>query len=143
MCSSDLHWHVQPLTLPMGWLTVVCDTNGCGVGIHDRSLGLIAAAARGDLEAALPAEAALTPVFWAGPEPGSAWRALAMPSSCLKTQIFCISGARSLCFSRIHPAPMAAARALPPHAAAWTRQPKRQQAAAAQALGLQIGRAHV
>ena len=40
----------------MGSLTVVCGANGCGKSNLYRSLGLIAAAARGELVAALAAE---------------------------------------------------------------------------------------
>jgi predicted ATPase len=58
---------LQQLTLPLGGLTLVCGANGCGKSILYRSLGLIAAAARGDLVAALAAEGGLPAVFWAGP----------------------------------------------------------------------------
>ena len=54
--------------LPLGGLTLVCGANGCGKSNLYRSLGLIAAAARGDLVAALAAEGGLPAVFWAGPE---------------------------------------------------------------------------
>ncbi len=52
---------LQPLTLPLGaqphgGLTLVCGANGCGVCNLYRSLGLVSAAARGDLVAALAAE---------------------------------------------------------------------------------------
>jgi len=53
---------------PDGGLTLVCGANGCGKSNLYRSLGLIAAAARGDLVAALAAEGGLPAVFWAGPE---------------------------------------------------------------------------
>jgi len=46
----------------------VCGANGSGKSNLYRSLGLIAAAARGDLVAALAAEGGLPAVFWAGPE---------------------------------------------------------------------------
>ena len=59
---------LQQLTLPLGGLTLVCGANGCGKSNLYRSLGLIAAAARGDLVAALAAEGGLPAVFWAGPE---------------------------------------------------------------------------
>ncbi len=59
---------LQQLTLPLGCLTLVCGANGCGKSNLYRSLGLIAAAARGDLVAALAAEGGLPAVFWAGPE---------------------------------------------------------------------------
>lgn len=58
---------LQQLTLPLGGLTLVCGANGCGKSNLYRSLGLIAAAARGDLVAALAAEGGLPAVFWAGP----------------------------------------------------------------------------
>jgi predicted ATPase len=51
-----------------GSLTVVCGVNGCGKTNLYRALGLIAAAARGELVAALAAEGGLPAVFWAGPE---------------------------------------------------------------------------
>ncbi|MEI6616727.1 MAG: hypothetical protein WCL59_09145, partial [Cyanobium sp. ELA507] len=47
---------LQQLTLPLGGLTLVCGSNGCGKSNLYRSLGLIAAAARGDLVAELAAE---------------------------------------------------------------------------------------
>jgi predicted ATPase len=59
---------LQQLTLPLGGLTLVCGANGCGKSNLYRSLGLIAAAARGDLVGALAAEGGLAAVFWAGPE---------------------------------------------------------------------------
>ena len=59
---------LQQLTLPLGNLTLVCGANGCGKSNLYRSLGLIAAAARGDLVAALAAEGGLPAVFWAGPQ---------------------------------------------------------------------------
>ena len=64
---------LQQLTLPLGalphgGLTLVCGANGCGKSNLYRSLGLISAAARGDLVAALAAEGGLPAVFWAGPE---------------------------------------------------------------------------
>jgi predicted ATPase len=59
---------LQQLTLPLGGLTLVCGANGSGKSNVYRSLGLIAAAARGDLVAALAAEGGLPAVFWAGPE---------------------------------------------------------------------------
>jgi predicted ATPase len=64
---------LQQLTLPLGaqphgGLTLVCGANGCGKSNLYRSLALIAAAARGDLVAALAAEGGLPAVFWAGPE---------------------------------------------------------------------------
>lgn len=59
---------LQQLTLPLGGLTLVCGANGCGKSNLYRSLGLINAAARGDLIAALAAEGGLPAVFWAGPE---------------------------------------------------------------------------
>ena len=54
--------------LPLGGLTLVCGANGSGKSNLYRSLGLITAAARGDLVAALAAEGGLPAVFWAGPE---------------------------------------------------------------------------
>jgi len=59
---------LQQLTLPLGGLTLVCGANGCGKSNLYRSLGLVAAAARGDLVGALAAEGGLPAVFWAGPE---------------------------------------------------------------------------
>jgi predicted ATPase len=69
---------LQQLTLPLGvsplggqphgGLTLVCGANGCGKSNLYRSLGLMSAAARGDLVAALAAEGGLPAVFWAGPE---------------------------------------------------------------------------
>ena len=59
---------LQQLTLPLGCLTLVCGANGSGKSNLYRSLGLISAAARGDLVAALAAEGGLPAVFWAGPE---------------------------------------------------------------------------
>ena len=61
------------LTLPLGHqppggLTLVCGANGSGKSNLYRSLGLIAAAARGDLVGALATEGGLPAVFWAGPE---------------------------------------------------------------------------
>jgi len=53
---------------PLGSLTVVCGANGCGKSNLYRALGLIAAAAQGELVAALAAEGGLPAVFWAGPE---------------------------------------------------------------------------
>jgi predicted ATPase len=57
--------------LPLGELTLVCGVNGCGKSNLYRALGLIAAAARGDLVAALSAEGGLPAVMWAGPERGA------------------------------------------------------------------------
>ena len=59
---------LQQLSLPLGRLTLVCGANGCGKSNLYRALGLIAAAARGDLVAALAAEGGLPAVFWAGPQ---------------------------------------------------------------------------
>ena len=59
---------LQNLTLPLGGLTLVCGANGSGKSNLYRSLALIAAAARGDLVAALAAEGGLPAVFWAGPQ---------------------------------------------------------------------------
>ena len=59
---------LQQLTLPLGGLTVVCGANGSGKSNLYRSLGLVSAAARGDLVAALAAEGGLPAAFWAGPE---------------------------------------------------------------------------
>lgn len=64
---------LQQLTLPLGvsplgGLTLVCGANGCGKSNPYRSLGLMSAAARGDLVAAQAAEGGLPAVFWAGPE---------------------------------------------------------------------------
>jgi predicted ATPase len=59
---------LQGLTLPLGALTLVCGANGSGKSNLYRSLALIAAAARGDLVAALAAEGGLPAVFWAGPQ---------------------------------------------------------------------------
>lgn len=59
---------LRQLTLPLGDLTLVCGANGCGKSNLYRSLGLIAAAARGNLVAALAAEGGLPAVLWAGPQ---------------------------------------------------------------------------
>lgn len=59
---------LQQLTLPLSGLTLVCGANGCGKSNLYRALGLISAAARGDLVAALAAEGGLPAVFWAGPQ---------------------------------------------------------------------------
>jgi predicted ATPase len=59
---------LQQLTLPLAGLTLVCGANGCGKSNLYRSLGLISAAARGDLVAALAVEGGLPAVFWAGPQ---------------------------------------------------------------------------
>ncbi len=59
---------LRQLTLPLGSLTLVCGANGSGKSNLYRSLGLIAAAARGELVAALAAEGGLPAVLWAGPE---------------------------------------------------------------------------
>jgi len=63
---------LQQLTVPLGGLTLVSGANGSGKSNLYRSLGLIAAAARGDLVAALAAEGGLPAVFWAGPQHTSA-----------------------------------------------------------------------
>ncbi len=63
---------LQQLILPLAGLTVVCGANGCGKTNLYRSLALVAAAARGDLVAALAAEGGLPAVFWAGHERTSA-----------------------------------------------------------------------
>lgn len=65
---------LQQLTLPMGSLTVVCGANGCRKSNLYRSVGLITAAARGDLVAALAAEGGLPAVFWAGSQRSRASR---------------------------------------------------------------------
>jgi len=54
------------LTLPLGSLSLVCGANGSGKSNLYRSLALLAAAARGDLVAALAAEGGLPAVYWAG-----------------------------------------------------------------------------
>jgi len=59
---------LQQLVLPLDTLTVVCGANGSGKSNLYRALGLVTAAARGDLVAALAAEGGLPAVFWAGPE---------------------------------------------------------------------------
>jgi predicted ATPase len=63
---------LQQLSLPLAGLTLVCGANGCGKSNLYRSLGLISAAARGDLVAALAAEGGLPAVFWAGPQRSTA-----------------------------------------------------------------------
>ena len=62
---------LQQLMLPLAELTLVCGVNGCGKSNLYRALGLIAAAARGDLVAALAAEGGLPAVMWAGPDRGA------------------------------------------------------------------------
>ena len=62
---------LQQLMLPLAELTLVCGVNGCGKSNLYRALGLIAAAARGDLVAALAAEGGLPAVMWAGPDRGT------------------------------------------------------------------------
>jgi predicted ATPase len=57
---------LQHLMVPLAPLTVVCGANGCGKSNLYRSLGLIVAAARGDLVGALAAEGGLPAVFFAG-----------------------------------------------------------------------------
>ena len=57
---------LQQLTLPLAGLTVMAGANGCGKTSLYRCLDLIAAAARGDLVAALAAEGGLPAVLWAG-----------------------------------------------------------------------------
>ena len=59
---------LQQLSLPLGQLSVVCGANGSGKSNLHRALGLLVAAAAGDLVAALAAEGGLPAVFWAGPE---------------------------------------------------------------------------
>jgi predicted ATPase len=59
---------LRQLSVPLGGLTLVCGANGCGKSNLYRSLGLISAAARGELVSALAAEGGLPAVFWAGPE---------------------------------------------------------------------------
>jgi len=59
---------LRQLTVPLGPLTLVCGANGCGKSNLYRSLGLIMAAARGDLVASLAAEGGLAAAMWAGPE---------------------------------------------------------------------------
>jgi len=59
---------LQQLVLPLDTLTVVFGANGSGKSNLYRALGLVTAAARGDLVAALAAEGGLPAVFWAGPE---------------------------------------------------------------------------
>lgn len=52
---------LQDLTLPLAGLTLVCGANGSGKSNLTRSLALIAAAARGDLVAALAVESGRLP----------------------------------------------------------------------------------
>jgi predicted ATPase len=59
---------LRQLTLPLSPLTVVGGANGCGKSNLYRCLGLITAAARGDLVATLAAEGGLAAAMWAGPE---------------------------------------------------------------------------
>ncbi|MFM8260611.1 MAG: AAA family ATPase, partial [Vulcanococcus sp.] len=61
---------LQNLSLPLGALTLVSGANGSGKSNLYRALALVAAAARGDLVAALAAEGGLPAVFWAGPQRG-------------------------------------------------------------------------
>lgn len=63
---------LHQLTLPLGALTLVCGANGCGKSNLYRALDLVAAAARGELVAALAAEGGLPAVLWAGPQRTSA-----------------------------------------------------------------------
>lgn len=59
---------LQQLILPLASLTVVCGSNGTGKSNLYRALGLMAAAARGDLVAALAREGGLPALMWAGPD---------------------------------------------------------------------------
>lgn len=61
---------LRHLNLPLDGLSLVCGANGCGKSNLHRALGLIVAAARGDLVPALAAEGGLPAVLWAG-APGS------------------------------------------------------------------------
>lgn len=59
---------LQQLVLPLGQLTVISGANGSGKSNLYRALGLIAAAARGELVARLAREGGLPAVLWAGPQ---------------------------------------------------------------------------
>ena len=59
---------LQQLLVPLGPLTLVSGPNGSGKSNLYRALGLIVAAARGDLVRALAREGGLPAAMWAGPE---------------------------------------------------------------------------
>jgi predicted ATPase len=72
LIAVDGYRSLRSVRLPLGQLTVVTGANGTGKSGVYRVLSLLAAAARGDLVAALAAQGGLESTLWAGPEQISA-----------------------------------------------------------------------